>query len=79
MIGCTVMDISREEMIAIVQFYLNSNLLNVTFQKHHKSVVRHVHQRSSGRFAIEFLSEAEANQNPVNDAAPVAQEAGVGG
>lgn len=53
--GRTVMEISREEMTAIVEFYLNNNLLNTTFQEHHKSKVVDVKERKvSGRFVIEF-------------------------
>lgn len=59
MIGTTVMDISESEMIAAMQFYLNSNLLNTTFQDRHKSVVTAVRQRSSGRFIIEFDGQPE--------------------
>lgn len=57
MVGLTIMDISEEEMNAIVQHYLNSNLLNTTFQEHHKSVVEEVRQRSNGRFVIEFRAQ----------------------
>lgn len=60
MVGLTIMDISREEMNAIVQYYLNSNLLNTTFQEHHKSVVEEVRQRSNGRFVIEFRAQKKA-------------------
>lgn len=59
MIGLTVMEISTEQMQAIVQWYLNNNLLNVTFQKHHESVVEDVRQRSNGRFVIDFRAKAE--------------------
>ena len=68
MIGLTIMDISREQMIAIVQFYLNNNLLNVTFQKHHQSVVEDVHQRSKGRFMVEFVAENATKKEAVKNA-----------
>lgn len=49
------MEISREEMVAIVEFYLNNNLLNVTFKEYHRSKVLDVKERKvSGRFVIEF-------------------------
>jgi hypothetical protein len=57
MIGLTIMDIYPDEMRAIVQFYLNNNLLNTAFQDHHKSVVEDVRQRSNGRFVIEFREQ----------------------
>jgi hypothetical protein len=57
MIGLTIMEISAEQMQGIVQWYLNNNLLNVTFQKHHESVVENVKQRSNGRFVIEFVAK----------------------
>lgn len=59
MIGLTIMEISSEQMQAIVQWYLNNNLLNITFQKHHKSQVESVRQRSGGRFVIEFRAQAD--------------------
>lgn len=61
MIGLTIMEISREQMLAIVQYYLNNNLLNITFQKHHESVVKDVRERSSGRFVIQFVATKTAN------------------
>lgn len=59
MIGLTVMEISHEEMVAVVQFYLNNDLLNTTFQDRHKSVVEDVRQRKDGRFIIEFSAKEE--------------------
>ena len=70
MIGLTVMEISAEQMQAIVQWYLNNNLLNVTFQNHHESVVEDVRQRNNGRFVIEFRAAkkaAVATAKPAND------------
>lgn len=58
--GLTIMDIHQDEMRAIVQYYLNNNLLNTTFQKHHESVVEEVRQRSNGRFVIEFRAAKKA-------------------
>lgn len=69
MIGLTIMEISREQMAVIVQWYLNNNLLNITFQKHHQSVVENVHQRSNGRFVVEFVAEnAKGKEITVNAA-----------
>jgi hypothetical protein len=64
MIGLTIMDIHEDEMKAIVQFYLNNNLLNVVFKEHHQSVVEAVRQRSNGRFVIEFR-EAKGRKKTV--------------
>ena len=61
MIGKTIMEVSQSEMIAIVQYYLNNDLLNTAFQTRHKSIVEDVRQRSSGRFVIEFIP-AETKQ-----------------
>ena len=54
MLGLTIMDIHEDEMKAIVQHYLNTNLLNTTFRDYHASVVEEVRQCSNGRFVIEF-------------------------
>lgn len=78
MIGLTVMEISAEQMQAIVQWYLNNNLLNVTFQKHHESVVEDVRQRSSGRFMIEFRAKAERPKTSASDPSRPTTEA-IGG
>lgn len=67
MLGLTIMDIHQDEMRAIVQYYLNNNLLNTTFQDHHKSVVEEVRQRSNGRFVIEFR-EQKQSVAPITDA-----------
>lgn len=53
------MEISESEMMAVVQFYLNNNLLNTTFQKQHTARVTHVRERSNGRFVIEFDGQPE--------------------
>jgi hypothetical protein len=63
------MDIHPDEMRAIVQFYLNNNLLNTTFKEHHKSIVEDVRQRSNGRFIIEFRASKAAVVADVADAA----------
>ena len=62
MIGRTIMNIDREEMKAIVQHYLNSNLLNTTFQRQHTSGVLNVRQRGNGRFVIEFIQHPETTK-----------------
>ena len=59
MIGSVIMEISETEMAAAVEFYLNRNLLNVTFESHHKATVTTVRQRSNGRFVIEFDGQPE--------------------
>lgn len=59
MIGLTIMDIHPDETRAIVQYYLNHNLLNTTFQVSHASVVEEVRQRSNGRFVIEFREQGK--------------------
>jgi hypothetical protein len=62
MIGLTIMDVHEDEMRAIVQFYLNNNLLNTAFQKHHESAVESVRQRSNGRFTIEFRARKQSTE-----------------
>lgn len=57
------MEIDHEEMKAIVQYYLNNNLLNATFQKQHTSGVLNVRQRSNGRFVIEFIQHPETTKS----------------
>lgn len=59
MIGTIIMEISELEMVAAMEFYLNKNLLNVTFESHHKATVTAVRQRSNGRFVIEFDGQPE--------------------
>jgi hypothetical protein len=58
--GLTIMDIDPDEMVAIVQYYLNNNLLNTTFREYHKSIVEDVRQRSNRRFVIEFREQKKA-------------------
>ena len=76
MIGLTIMEISAEQMQEIVQWYLNNNLLNTTFQKRHESVVEDVRQRNNGRFVVEFRAKAERPKTEVSGLSRPTTEAG---
>lgn len=52
MIGTAQMRISKEQMIAIVEYYLNKNLFNTTFEPQHKVKVVDQIRKSGDRFVI---------------------------
>lgn len=54
MIGKVVMQISKEEMMAIVEHYLNSHLLNTTFHSEHKAKVVDQIRKSGDHFIVTF-------------------------
>ena len=61
MIGITQMTISKEQMIAIVEHYLNTSLLNTTFKPEHKAKVVDQIRKSGDRFVITFEGEMPKN------------------
>ena len=63
MIGTVIMDISHAEMVAAVQFYLNRSVFDSdTVRTYHKATVVRVHQRTNGRFVIEFDGRPEPDE-----------------
>ncbi len=56
MIGTVTMDISDAEARAAFQYYFNSDLF---CYDRHKTKVTKVHQRSTGRFVVEFEGKVE--------------------
>lgn len=61
MIGTVIMEIGETEMIAAIQFYLNSSVFMVEgypSRTYHKAAVTSVKQRK-GRFFIEFEGRPE--------------------
>jgi hypothetical protein len=71
MIGRVIMEIGEQEMVAVVQFYLNSSVFNAEFdsRKYHRAHVVGVRQRSNGRFVIDFdgIPERQEQPNGSND------------
>lgn len=64
MYGVTQMTISKEQMIAIVEHYLNTNLLNTTFHEEHKVKVIDQIRKMGNRFVITFegLQKSKGDQ-----------------
>lgn len=57
MIGHVIMEIEADEMIAMVQFYLNHSVFHVEgcpSRECHRAYVTAVRQRSNGTFVIDF-------------------------
>jgi hypothetical protein len=71
MIGHVVMEIGEQEMIVMVQFYLNSSVFTAEYdsRKYHRANVVSVKQRSNGRFVIDFdgLPERQEQSNGTDD------------
>jgi hypothetical protein len=68
MIGRATMNISKEQMIAIVEHYLNNHLLNTTFHKEHTVKVVDQIRKTGDRFIIIF-----EGQQPLNAKRPQAE------
>jgi hypothetical protein len=66
MIGHVNMEIGEQEMIAMVQYYLNNSVFNAEFdsRKYHRAHVVGVRQRSNGRFVINFDGVPERQEQP---------------
>lgn len=58
MIGRATMNISKEEMIAIVENYLNKELFNTAFRANHKCRVVDQIRKAGDRFIITIEGEA---------------------
>lgn len=71
MIGNVIMEVGEQEMIAMVQFYLNQSVFTAEYdsRKYHRANVISVKQRSNGRFVIDFegLPEREDADTGTND------------
>lgn len=64
MIGTVIMEISQAEMTAAMQYYLNYSVFKIdALREYHKATVIKVHQRSNGRFSIEFDGQPEPEED----------------
>lgn len=55
MVGHVIMEVEHAEIVAAIQFYLNSSVFNTgPLREYHKANVTEVRQRSNGNFVIEF-------------------------
>lgn len=61
MIGKVAMEVSQQEMIAAMQYYLNNEVFYAMFSGRaaHKANVTKVRQRDNGNFVIEFEGQPE--------------------
>ena len=66
MIGRVIMEIGKQEMIAMVQYYLNNSAFDAELhsRKYHRAHVVEVRQRSNGRFVIDFDGVPERQEQP---------------
>jgi PBP1b-binding outer membrane lipoprotein LpoB len=70
MTGHVIVEVSKEEMAAMVAYYLNNTLLNHTLEPKHHLFVRSVRQRSNGRFVIDCDGDKENKSNGTDDQLP---------
>lgn len=64
LIGKVTMEVSKEQMAAMVEYCLNNDVFYTTLRKQNRATVRKVRQRESGTFVIEFEGpELTANNN----------------
>lgn len=65
MIGDVTMEVSEQEMVAAIQFYLNQSVFNAesSLRHYHKAFVTGIRQRPNGRFIIDFYGQPEEKQD----------------